>query len=83
MHTGSHQYDVAKNYLIPPGRDTDKNTNSLPVPEPLLQMLAGGIAGCASWLPPLYSVDVIKTRMQTAEPGVYKNGWDCFRQTLR
>lgn len=53
------------------------------LPEPMLQMLAGGVAGCATWLPPMYFVDVIKTRMQSAEAGVYHGAWDCFKKTVR
>lgn len=90
----TNQYAVAKDYLIPP--ETSKihpgNTNTITdagatrfgsLPEPVLQMMAGGVAGCAVWVPPVYFLDVVKTRMQTAEPGVYRNSWDCFRQTVR
>eukprot|EP00752_Nemacystus_decipiens_P004844 g4408.t1 len=72
-------YAVTKAYLIPP----DRGAADTGLPEPLLQMLAGGVSGCAAWLPPLYCVDVIKTRMQSAEPGVYKGAWDCFKKTVR
>ena len=40
-------------------------------------MLAGGLAGCVTWLPPVYSLDVVKTRVQTALPGTYRDPWDC------
>ena len=33
------------------------------------------------WLPPLYCVDVMKSRMQSAEPGVYKNLLDCMSKS--
>lgn len=46
-------------------------------------MLAGGVAGCVHWLPPVYWLDVVKTRMQTAEPGVYHGVWDCYVKTVR
>lgn len=46
-------------------------------------MLAGGVAGCAIWLPPVYCLDVIKTRMQTAQDGVYRGVWDCLVKTVR
>ncbi|CAM9418940.1 unnamed protein product [Choristocarpus tenellus] len=50
---------------------------------PFLLMAAGGIAGTAQWLPPVYFLDVIKTRMQTAEGGVYRGAWDCAVKTFR
>lgn len=55
----------------------------LAMPEPAQQMIAGGLAGCAIWLPPVYCLDVIKTRMQTAEPGVYSGVGDCAAKTWR
>ncbi|CAB1107524.1 unnamed protein product [Ectocarpus sp. CCAP 1310/34] len=51
-------YEVTKDLLIRRSR-----TGKSSVPEPALQMLAGGIAGCATWLPPVYCLDVIKTRI--------------------
>lgn len=48
-----------------------------------MQVLAGGVAGCAMWLPPVYCLDVIKTRMQTARDGVYRGVWDCLVKTVR
>lgn len=72
------QYEVTKDLLIRRSR-----TGKSSVPEPALQMLAGGIAGCATWLPPVYCLDVIKTRIQSAEPGVYRGSWDCLRKTVR
>lgn len=72
------QYALAKGFLMPPDR-----LYHGPVPEPVMQMLAGGIAGSISWLPPFYSLDVIKTRMQTAEPGKYRNFGDCALKTWR
>jgi len=35
------------------------------------------------WLPPLYCVDVMKSRMQSAEPGVYSSLWDCMVKSYR
>ncbi|CAN0399550.1 unnamed protein product [Ectocarpus sp. 12 AP-2014] len=70
-------YEIAKDYFLPPDR------TSTAVPEPMLLALAGGLAGCAMWLPPTYCLDVIKTRMQTAEPGVYRGVRDCLMKTLR
>lgn len=60
----------------------DRKTKSS-VPEPILQMLSGGLAGCMIWLPPVYSLDVIKTRMQTAKPGKYSGVVDCAVKTWR
>ncbi|CBJ29814.1 carnitine/acylcarnitine carrier protein [Ectocarpus siliculosus] len=71
-------YEVTKDLLA--RRSTSGKSS---VPEPALQMLAGGIAGCATWLPPVYCLDVIKTRLQSAEPGVYGGTWDCLRKTVR
>ncbi|CAM9387058.1 unnamed protein product [Ascophyllum nodosum] len=51
--------------------------------ETAVQMLAGGVAGCAMWVPPFYFIDVLKTRMQTAEPGVYESIRDCAVKTWR
>ena len=47
------------------------------VPDAVIHMLAGGLAGCVTWLPPVYSLDVVKTRVQTALPGTYRGPWDC------
>lgn len=44
------------------------------------QFLAGGTAGTIQWLPPIYCFDVIKSRMQTAPQGKYKNIKDCAKQ---
>lgn len=41
------------------------------------QFLAGGTAGVVQWLPPIYCVDVIKSRMQTAPKGQYTSLADC------
>lgn len=65
---------------MPPGRT---GTGTMNLPDPVLQMLAGGVAGCVHWLPPVYCLDVVKTRMQTAEPGVYHGMWDCYVKTVR
>ena len=46
----------------------------------LAQFLAGGTAGTIQWLPPIYCFDVLKTRMQTAPQGYYKNLSDCARR---
>ena len=46
-------------------------------------MLAGGIAGTVQWFPPIYCMDVIKSRMQSALPGVYSGTWDCFKKSYR
>ena len=45
----------------------------------IVQALAGGTAGVVQWLPPFYFFDVIKSRMQTAPKGQYKNVLHCAR----
>ncbi|CAM9458360.1 unnamed protein product, partial [Hapterophycus canaliculatus] len=79
-------YELAKDLLLPSTEQTSSrraSTTTTAVPQPVLQMLAGGLAGCAIWLPPVYCLDVIKTRMQTAAPGVYGGVRDCFVKTSR
>ena len=44
------------------------------------QFLAGGTAGTIQWLPPMYCLDVIKSRMQTAPRGTYSGIKDCATQ---
>eukprot|EP01006_Ploeotia_vitrea_P060988 TRINITY_DN76994_c0_g1_i1.p1 TRINITY_DN76994_c0_g1~~TRINITY_DN76994_c0_g1_i1.p1 ORF type:complete len:290 (-),score=-11.62 TRINITY_DN76994_c0_g1_i1:16-885(-) len=44
----------------------------------MIQLLAGGSAGVAQWLPPIYYADIIKSKMQTAVPGEYNNVYDCM-----
>ena len=72
------QYATAKKFFIP--EDPARRSK---IPEPILQTIAGGLAGCASWMPPVYTLDVIKTRMQTAIPGTYSGMWDCTAKTWR
>lgn len=50
---------------------------------PHLLMMAGGIAGTVQWLPPFYCADVLKSRMQSAAPGVYSSVWDCAVKSYR
>jgi solute carrier family 25 carnitine/acylcarnitine transporter 20/29 len=45
-------------------------------------MMAGGIAGIAGWMS-TYPVDVIKTKIQSADHGTYRGFWDCMRHTIR
>ena len=45
--------------------------------------LAGSIAGFSSWLPPIFQADVVKTRMQSARPGLYSGLLDCIVKTHR
>ncbi|CAM9366106.1 unnamed protein product [Ascophyllum nodosum] len=71
-------YATAKKFFIP--EDPARRSK---IPEPILQTIAGGLAGCASWMPPVYTLDVIKTRMQTAAPGTYSGIWDCTAKTWR
>lgn len=72
------QYDVVKERLIAStvggGRKSDPAW---------IMLLAGGIAGCATWMPPVYFLDVLKTRMQTAPQGTYVSNWDCVVKTWR
>ena len=49
----------------------------------LAQLLAGGSAGVAQWLPPIYYADIIKSRMQTSPHGMYDGLWDCARKIAR
>jgi len=49
----------------------------------LSELVAGGVAGVIQWLPPLYNIDVIKSHMQTCEPGKYKGFVDCSRQLYK
>lgn len=73
------QYGFVKQSLTPAAVDGEEAI----IPDQVVQLAAGGIAGCASWLPPIYCVDVIKTRMQTARPGQYTSTWDCVVKTWR
>ncbi|CAM9252811.1 unnamed protein product [Phaeothamnion confervicola] len=69
-------YELAKRALLPAGqspRDAHWGYN----------LAAGAIAGVVQWLPPIYSIDVIKTRMTTAPPGMYNSIADCVRKTYR
>ena len=49
----------------------------------IVQALAGGTAGVVQWLPPFYFFDVIKSRMQTAPKGLYKNVLHCAQLLLK
>ncbi|ORZ33460.1 mitochondrial carrier domain-containing protein [Catenaria anguillulae PL171] len=44
-------------------------------------MLAGGLSGIAGWMS-TYPADVIKTKIQSADPGTYRGFMDCARQTI-
>ncbi|TFJ86164.1 hypothetical protein NSK_002372 [Nannochloropsis salina CCMP1776] len=59
-----------------------KPSSSTPLP-PHLLLLAGGVAGTVQWLPPFYCLDVLKSRMQSALPGVYDNVWDCAKKSYQ
>ncbi len=47
--------------------------------------VAGAGAGIAAWLPPVYQMDVIKTRIQTQdfERPQYRGAVDCFRHVVK
>ena len=47
------------------------------------QAIAGGTAGVVGWLPPIYCVDVIKTKLQSAPEGTYSGMWDCAVKSYR
>lgn len=47
----------------------------------LSPVVAGGLAGAVSWLPPTYCIDVIKSRMQSAPEGKYSSIVDCVKKT--
>ena len=49
----------------------------------IYRLLAGGFAGTVQWLPPVYFLDVIKSKMQASQPGEYKNTYDCVVKTYR
>lgn len=66
-------YEFAKKMLTPPGEETADLS-------PLRTLGAGIIAGVAQWLPPMYCVDVVKSRVQAAPVGAYKNLMDCTRR---
>eukprot|EP00966_Prymnesium_polylepis_P130621 3021542-Prymnesium_polylepis.1 len=66
-------YDHAKSFVL---------DHSLASPM-LAPAIAGGAAGAAVWLPPFYSVDVIKTRLQTAPAGMYAGMVDCAVRSYR
>merc|ERR1719265_70541 len=46
-------------------------------------MAAGAFAGVATWLPPFYWVDVVKSRLETSPPGTYEGFVDCARHVYR
>lgn len=45
-------------------------------------LLAGGLAGSASWVIS-YPVDVIKSRIQAESGNRYSSSWDCLRKSVR
>ena len=45
------------------------------------QALAGGCAGASGWVPPIYCIDVIKTKVQSAPKGTYTSMVDCARKS--
>jgi solute carrier family 25 (mitochondrial carnitine/acylcarnitine transporter), member 20/29 len=47
------------------------------------QAFAGGTAGVIGWLPPVFSIDVVKTRLQSAPKGTYSGMWDCAKKSYR
>ena len=58
-------YDTFRRFLTP-------HLGDLPA-----QAIAGGTAGAFSWLAPIFCIDVVKTKLQSAPRGTYKNMVDC------
>jgi solute carrier family 25 carnitine/acylcarnitine transporter 20/29 len=52
------------------------------VPANLVPAVAGGVAGSMVWVPPFYSIDVIKTRLQSAPAGTYSGFVDCVKKSV-
>ena len=46
-------------------------------------IFAGGCAGAMIWVPPLYSIDVIKTRLQSSPVGTYNGFIDCAAKSYK
>lgn len=69
-------YHGAKLFLTDEGQSADA------IPAHKLA-LAGAFAGVIQWLPPMYSVDVIKSRIQSSKPGTYKGIMDCAVKSVR
>jgi len=66
-------YEVSKRLLTPEGGELS----------PIRIAVCGCIAGIAQWVPPMYCIDVIKSRIQEAPPGKYNGMWDCFLKSYR
>lgn len=49
----------------------------------MVQLIAGGTTGFVQWLPPFYFADVLKSKMQTAQPGEYSGLVDCIVKTYK
>ncbi len=47
------------------------------------QAIAGGAAGAFTWLPPIFCIDVVKTKLQSAPAGTYTGMIDCFQKSLK
>lgn len=47
------------------------------------QAIAGGTAGAFTWLPPIFCIDVVKTKLQSAPAGSYTGMIDCFQKCLK
>eukprot|EP01090_Pellita_catalonica_P021657 TRINITY_DN8157_c0_g1_i1.p1 TRINITY_DN8157_c0_g1~~TRINITY_DN8157_c0_g1_i1.p1 ORF type:complete len:293 (-),score=16.16 TRINITY_DN8157_c0_g1_i1:10-888(-) len=73
-------YEISKRALTP--SDFDPETQTL---SPFRVVVAGAIAGVIQWLPPIFCIDVIKTRMQTPTAGKtpYTGIWDCVVKSQR
>lgn len=74
----------AKKTTLTPSPSTHISENTPGVHEATMYLLlAGGIAGTAQWLPPIYCFDVIKTKMQTAQPGQFSSIVDTYHKTIK
>lgn len=58
-----------------------KSTSSSAI-STLHMLLAGGLAGTASWVL-TYPVDVIKSRLQADTSGKYSSAMDCFKKSIK
>ena len=47
------------------------------------QAIAGGTAGACTWLPPIFCMDVVKTKLQSAPRGMYNGLWDCASKSYK
>ena len=68
-------YEGMRRYFRKPGQSLDDLT-------PLHLLMAGGCAGMANWAL-ILPVDTVKSRYQTAAPGVYRSISHCYQDIVR